>query len=684
MSELIPLTEIPFANEPGEALKNRLSDDDWFISVYESDSGEITNEVFTWSKATGVDNLDLLFIFKQSFLFTKGVARESDGSLTCKKSVLIALVSKAQSFYRDVGSMLKKKQEQSLSCLDFDELLSLIVEKKKKKTKSKREKSEHVYSPAVIKERRSALNKLNDVLAVFGQKTMDSIPSVEDSFLYAKGILEKEGCDYVEWRHQQKLDTVSVPVALSVLGIAMEVVRDDKVRAVGCLFRAVRTVNKYPTKKDIEYLKDALIAFDPNEHPNMHLMTKITKRKMHDGPLYTALRKELVKEFGVNDPNEMPSGLFPFETCGEVNVYCKLVYGAALVVFLCLSGARISELRSVRRDDLRTDDSGDIWFTSGIDKTNHGLGTERPISGFVMEAFNALSALSLFPEDDPGLFEYHKLLSHSSKKALSEGYKPFKRNYAKTDMKSDVDPETTSNALFDFFAFALQTLDESFADELSDASPHAFRHVFGEFSIRRFDGPVKEFLRNHYRHSVRSYMTGHYQGGKVKEEVDPEYYARGYLRELMGRELLAINEDGRELFGPIGKFIRSAVMEFKGMNPADLDAEFDEILAQFTGSVEPHEYALCVPRKETIESSACFDKKTKTMKTKGAQWTVCGGCCHRLSTQSHGETIMRIGASAKEMTRLLGDMGLTTMTKLYRDTLTKAENALKEMESGNV
>jgi integrase len=661
-----------------------MSDDDWFIQTYESDSGDITDEILTWSKETGVDNLELLFIFKQSFLFTKGVARESDGSLACKKSALASFIAKARGTYRGLGLALKNKHDHNLSCLGSEELLKVIVEKQKGREKNRRENNEYVYSPKGIEEKRAATKGLNDVLALFGQKTMSNIPSLEESFLYAKGILEKHGYDYIEWRHQQKLDTVSVPGALTVLGIAMDVVRADKVRAVGCLFRAARAVNKYPTKKEIEYLKDTLIYFDPTEHPRMHKMTKATKRKMHEGPLYTTLRKELIQEFGVNYPTELPSDLFPFEIGSEINIYCKLVYGAALVVFLCLSGARISELISVRRDDLRRDASGDIWFTSGIDKTNHGLGTERAISGFVMEAYNALSALSLFPEDDPGLFDYHKLLTNNTKHNLSKGYMSRKRNYAKTDMRSDVDPEITSNALFDFFSFALQTLDDSFIDELSEATPHAFRHVFGEFSIRRFDGPVKEFLRNHYRHSIRSYMTGHYQGGKVKEEMDIEYYARGYLRELMGRELLAINEGSRELFGPIGKFIRSAVMDFKGMNPADLDAEFDEILEQFTGSVEPHEYALCVPRKETIESSACFDKETKKMKTKDAQWTVCGGCCHRLSIRSHSETIMRIGSSAKEMTRLLGDMGLTTITKLYKDTLTKAENALKDMGGGNV
>lgn len=142
-------------------------------------------------------------------------------------------------------------------------------------------------------------------------------------------------------------------------------------------------------------------------------------------------------------------------------------------------------------------------------------------------------------------------------------------------------------------------------------------------------------------------MTNRYLRRKIYEGLENEdtdvlsdllksgsKVVRDYIKELITRAA-----GGEKMFGATGQWITERVRNIKFLDPQTIES----IINDFDGELHPHEYGICLVRKETRMQAKCFDKATGTAKTEEAKWSLCGNCANRLSFANNRDAIMRIG-----------------------------------------
>jgi len=298
-------------------------------------------------------------------------------------------------------------------------------------------------------------------------------------------------------------------------------------------------------------------------------------------------------------------------------------------------------------------------------KTNNSIKTVRHIAGLAAEAYDAMHQLKLREVDDDNMFQQptFQWSTPSNEQIYTHG------NY-----------QTISIRLKEFAEHIAKKYGEEFDYSVS---PHKFRHTFAEFALRRFDGDVIEAIRQHYRHAYGSFMTGRYARRKIKEALADANDAK-LLDELLKsnspivqeyfKELIERAVNGEELYGQTGRWIMSRVEGIDVLDPETAN----EIIKEFDGTIETHEYGICMIRKESKMQAKCFDRDTGTANTSEASFSLCGSCANFCATPSNIEAIYRIGQRSSEHIEQFEKLGLIELAEIEKSTV-KAAEALVRM-----
>ncbi len=463
-------------------------------------------------------------------------------------------------------------------------------------------------------------------------------------------LLKPTVTPYVEWKEWLKggsLGEFPLECALTLLVHSISVIRSNSTRLILALQDAFKehVIQKYPehsfqqrSDKLSKKLK-ILNTYDYHENTVGDIRTRIAKDPFHRA-VYNAYEARNGKV------EEIDTAVI--RTIGDYNKVRKDVAYSCLMIIMITSGIRASELRSLTRDSFKVDENGLVSFKSNIKKTNHSIGTERPITGVSLEAYNMLNDLNMKPNPNSSdsLFDIDSISNQLKVLTRCGGYQNWVINTLKT-LLPDYKPE-----------------------EHPAPSPHRFRHTWAELALRRFDGNVHEAVRSHFRHAVGSWMTMKYLKGKYHEDV--ELISKAYMSELIGRAA----SGKEELFGPVGRYILKQLAELKALTPEDIE----ELVEEFD-IVEPHEYGYCMIRKDQRPQAKCFDKESQAPLYDQAKFELCGGCVGSLRLANHKDTIIRIGMAAQEHARLFEEMGYSAVTALSKKTVKLCESAIKDFDN---
>jgi integrase len=373
---------------------------------------------------------------------------------------------------------------------------------------------------------------------------------------------------------------------------------------------------------------------------------------------------------------------FPFSGSGSMNKHCEDVHDACIVIFLCLTGIRLSELKSVCADDYRRETDG-IWtFDSELIKTNMGIVEVREMSGLVAEAAETLTDLSYIVKRNREDKERLPLFGRYFYGGDYNKHVNFRRkNRGATENSS----RGRLNIVFGNF---LERHPE-FETLCPSINPHRFRHTWAEFALRRFEGNVFEAIRRHFRHSFGSYFTTHYVFDKLSDEVRDQL-EKNYLVEILTKIATeniesAMDENfKRDLHGKAARHLSQA-MGTSILTQEEIDDFIDEMADEYEGIVA-HEYGYCLVRKATKHLAKCIDRKTQTPVFENGSFVTCSGCIHLVTSEcSNKESITRIAVShtnlIASMTDLMGENVKSKSLDVSKQTVKRAETILNEMEA---
>lgn len=475
-------------------------------------------------------------------------------------------------------------------------------------------------------------------------------------------LLKPYGLNYEEWYRTEGWKAIPLPIAMLMLHQSIELIRDNKTIFLREYFIYQRSKMYYPVSSIFgsPYENFCLGKFRKNGSPNIEKAKGL---------------KELTKKYFVQDQKKFPM------TSSEITSHCHDVYEACLVIFLCMTGARISEIASINADDYKIESDG-IWtFKSDLIKTNMGLPEVREMHGLVAEAAQTLVDLS-----------YIDKRNREDEARVPLFGKYFSKSFASNTLVKVNEHRTSSTksslayCLKRYFSKFLERHPE-FEKECDNIFPHRFRHTWAEFALRRFEGNVFEAIRRHFRHSFGSYFTTHYVFGKLSDEVKSqieEEFLREVITKAVTENVEALKDESfkRDLYGKAVKSI-SESMGNQILTTEQIPRFVEDIIDDFD-SIVTHEYGYCMVRTSTQHLSQCLDKKTQIPDLKKGSFNTCKGCINFVrSESSHKATITQIAATHSQMinsfTEMFGKNVQSPVVKASREAVRQAEIFLKEM-----
>ncbi|WP_428819987.1 hypothetical protein [Microbulbifer sp. MCCC 1A16149] len=483
-----------------------------------------------------------------------------------------------------------------------------------------------------------------------------TFPYLETFFGIVEAEIEDSGTDLLAWKLGGRWESIPIQIAMLLVSDAVNLLRSPKTKCARAIYK---WINDHPDIALPEYTR-LKINLPKVIYRESKLSTGLHGLRH---PMFQSLRSYLEYEFNVGPDDDLPISDWPFCTPGDVNRHVRELYTSCAIIFLAITGARRSEIHSIRYDGLVKGKFGRYKFKSEILKTNYGIVTLRDISGLAAEVVDVIWDMSI---EDPEIrstqriFEYRKMSLQLGKRA-GQKVDLFKDKYLRAVLSEKY------KSFVDVYGSEYLTLCDSI-------HPHKWRHTFSEFAMRRFDGNVPGAIRDHYRHSFDSYMTSSYLFNKLYEEDDYSI-SKEYIVELMGRAC-----EGKErLYGAVGRYFESLISEYEFLDKPSLHERLKEIVNdKFFGEVEPHAWGMCVLRKDKISMANCADRKSGVPRIKDADLDVCTNCPNALRLESNIEEVVILGQSLKAHRDSFKSLGIDVVNDAYEKKLKACRKIVEE------
>lgn len=617
--------------ESPASIKNKLTDEVWH--VVDVDFG-------------GVNEIDISFsnVSKKWAVWAREFLLEKHGGYVDASGTINTKISTFKNDIRRLNLIIvwatQKKGDEPMSTWSQEDLkdlaISLIFNEVETENRSPvASRLPYIKRATMIKN----LRPITDSGRLYRQGKLSDgfLESISSDFLdeVAEAEFEKRGmADF--WPDFIKDGTFAhIPVELSILLLAkaIDVIRSPRTCALRAYFVAQRGAFSQTLSFPNKYL---------NEFPLLELLGKKSSGALRSS--YTAWLDEINNLFlqftsdntgnQVETTNSAESELSDIYNLKDLTLAVREVYDACLIIFLCLTGARIHEIRGMSSSDYTIEPDGTWVFTAPITKTQNGLKKLRAMSGLVAESANLLVDLSYIDKLSTDLHGrtvlFGSYISRDVYKARDENV-VFTPSACSREYLAD-----RVNLFYQKVKSEVLTHDDK--DMPESVSPHGFRHAFVDFTLRRFDGNVLEAIRQHFAHHYGSSFTHNYTDKKAEQDVI-NAATNDYLKELIRR---MIGEECHDFTGPMALYIRNEVKRLNIVTESQLSNFIDEQVDNLVHLV-PHEYGFCLVLEGREHLAECKDKKTGIPIVENGKFDLCSRCANSCrSTQSHKSNIERI------------------------------------------
>lgn len=313
---------------------NRLSDDQWTVTHPTT----LENQTFKWSEQVAQATTLNLVLLKQ-IIKEKGKS-EIDGRLMIKN--IQDHLNSARWLIRSIGEIDANK---NLRDFTPDEVLSLIT----KTAEIRRSNGAAVAAHSTIEKRWHLISKISE--GYLGSSFIDGFTDVPPypSVLEALKPTVSGVMDWAEWLAEGSYGSVPLPIAMTYLNEAIEIIRSSQTRWY-------------------QFLTSFIRANQPVSSSFLYQMARASGRNwtLPAARQKTHLMKKFISEargfFELKADEDLPG--FPFADGYEMENFSCLLHASALIIFFSVTGARRSEIHSIQSGDLIPGNDGKYNFRS--------------------------------------------------------------------------------------------------------------------------------------------------------------------------------------------------------------------------------------------------------------------------------------------------------------------------------
>lgn len=487
------------------------------------------------------------------------------------------------------------------------------------------------------------------------------LPNLKDEMI-------KQNISFEDWNISSSHDSVPLEIASLMLLEAINTIRSDEAKALRAYFNIQRTHLKQDPNT---------IVFMKGENTLIRQLVRgeaIVKQHKNKAEAIAEFLKAYRAEYlrlGGSISDDPVSWLLSISGHTELNEKVKEVYDACKVIFFCLTGIRVHEMRQTLSQDYSRDIDG-VWrFKTREDKTQGGVKQLRAIAGVAAEAADIMCDISYINKRnrDDQQQTYLFGLYTASKSCFSKDKEKINHNGAA------ISRENFADRLKIFFQKIINKHGEQLIEPETRIIPHGFRHSFVDFVLRRFDGNIQGAIRNHFRHCIKGEFTSTYTDSKAQEQIERAAQEK-YMEELVYR---MVGENSQNFTGPIAMFIQKEVSKFKFVTENDLSPLIDSLISELHHLI-PHEYGYCMVLKSRQHLAKCLDKKTGIAKVLNGCFELCSGCPNSFHhSPSHQSAIIRNVISHESFLEKF-PIKNTLQAKVSKHVVEAGYNILSKME----
>lgn len=175
-------------------------------------------------------------------------------------------------------------------------------------------------------------------------------------------------------------------------------------------------------------------------------------------------------------------------------------------------------------------------------------------------------------------------------------------------------------------------------------TPHAFRHMWAEAVLRRFDGDVGWMIRSNFKHIstnmwlayIRNKNNGRHHE-RVKRKVISSVVGN-YFRKKSVDEAGNIGEFGNDYSGAMNKLLRRLFRNTKIMAINELDKAIDQFALTEIEDIKSNPWGYCVLKKRHQDQAKCAEYGVP--QRQNASPAFCLGCSNNLTQSGNLDGIL--------------------------------------------
>lgn len=206
-------------------------------------------------------------------------------------------------------------------------------------------------------------------------------------------------------------------------------------------------------------------------------------------------------------------------------------------------------------------------------------------------------------------------------------------------------------------------------------SPHAFRHIWAEAVLTRYQGDVGAVIRHQFCHLDNSFFMAYLKDKEPKHLIKAARIT--VLNSIVDTLLTSSKDIGQNYLGGFSRYVKKASQFTKAINQNEL-IEFREKITGRVISIQPSHFATCIPREGGEIRAKCAE--FGDINPHNAKPEFCLNCTNALITEGNLKGIwMTIQPFAKEA---LNENVMGFMLDQHLSILRSGYKIIKELKSG--
>ncbi|ELE6587793.1 hypothetical protein BTO19_17860 [Vibrio parahaemolyticus] len=202
------------------------------------------------------------------------------------------------------------------------------------------------------------------------------------------------------------------------------------------------------------------------------------------------------------------------------------------------------------------------------------------------------------------------------------------------DYLSDTTKEHLRNGKFELSKKSSRDIYKEIQRGTRYPSPHAFRHIWAEAVLTRYQGDVGTIIRHQFCHLDNSFFMAYLRNKEVRNLM---YSARQrYLNSIVATLILESKNDDYK--GGFFRYVNKVVERTKPVNDNERLLLKERINNRII-SIQPSRFAICIPRVGAESRAKCA--KFGNINPQDAKPGFCLNCTHALITRGHIKGIVQ-------------------------------------------